>query len=135
VLARADRVIKWKCWVTSAEDWGSDEEKFTCGSALNILCGALCHALRALLSCRGAANKESLPRGLSHAVDREIATATYDSVSSAYSEDGTVPQDGLRLVIEEAKKNAKISREISINQVADLSMLKQAQTEIGFKRK
>src|SRR5690348_13687907 len=79
--------------------------------------------------------QRNLPRALSHAVDREIATATYDSVSSAYSEDGTVPQDGLRVVIEEAKKNAKISREIPINQVADLSMLKQAQTEIGFKRK
>jgi hypothetical protein len=62
---------------------------------------------------------------------QESATATYDSVSSAYSEDGTVPQDGLRVVIEEAKKNAKISREIPINQVADLSMLKGAQTEIG----
>jgi aspartyl/asparaginyl-tRNA synthetase len=66
-------------------------------------------------------------------VDREIATATYDSVSSAYSEDGTVPEEGLRVVIEEAKKNAKISREISINQVADLSMLKAAQREIGIK--
>jgi hypothetical protein len=38
-------------------------------------------------------------------------------------------------VIEEAKKNAKISREIPINQVADLSMLKEAQSEIGFKGK
>jgi hypothetical protein len=36
-------------------------------------------------------------------------------------------------VIEEAKKNAKITREISINQ--DLSMLKEAQREIGFKGK
>ena len=60
-------------------------------------------------------------------VDREIATATYDSVSNAYSKDGTVPEDGLRVVIEEAKKNAKVSREVSINQVADLSMLKEEQ--------
>jgi hypothetical protein len=86
-----------------------------------------------LLSCRGAANKESLPRGLSHAVDREIATATYDSVSSAYSEDGAVPEDGLRVVIEEARKNAKITREISINQVADLSMLKEARGRLDLK--
>jgi hypothetical protein len=68
-------------------------------------------------------------------VDREIATATYDSVSNAYSEDGTVPEDGLRVVIEEAKKNAKVSREVTINQVADLSMLKEAQREIGIKGK
>lgn len=68
-------------------------------------------------------------------VDREIATATYESVSKAYSEDGTVPEDGLRVVIEEAKKNAKITREVSINQVADLSMLKEAQREVGIKGK
>ena len=68
-------------------------------------------------------------------VDREIATATYDSVSNAYSEDGTVPEDGLRVVIEEAKKNAKVSREVSINQVADLSMLKEAQREVGINGK
>jgi ABC-type nitrate/sulfonate/bicarbonate transport system substrate-binding protein len=68
-------------------------------------------------------------------VDSEIATATYDSVSNAYSEDGTVPEDGLRVVIEEAKKNAKVSREVSINQVADLSMLKDAQRVVGIKGK
>ena len=68
-------------------------------------------------------------------IDREIATATYDSVSNAYSKDGTVPEDGLRVVIEEAKKNAKVSREVSINQVADLSMLKEAQREVGINGK
>jgi hypothetical protein len=38
-------------------------------------------------------------------------------------------------VIEEAKKNAKVSREVSINQVADLSMLKDAQRVVGIKGK
>ena len=66
-------------------------------------------------------------------IDREVATATYESVSNAYSEDGTVPEDGLRVVIEEAKKSAKITREVSISQVADLTMLKQAQRELGIK--
>ena len=68
-------------------------------------------------------------------VDGEIATATYDSVSNAYSEDGTVPEDGLRVVIEEAKRSAKVTREVSISQVADLSMLKEAQRELGIKGK
>jgi hypothetical protein len=36
-------------------------------------------------------------------------------------------------VIEEAKKSAKVNREVSINQVADLTMLKQAQRELGMK--
>ena len=42
-------------------------------------------------------------------IDREVATATYESVSNASSEDGTVPEDGLRVVIEEAKKSAKVN--------------------------
>jgi ABC-type nitrate/sulfonate/bicarbonate transport system substrate-binding protein len=66
-------------------------------------------------------------------IDREVATATYESVSNAYSEDGTVPEDGLRTVIEEAKKSAKVNHEVSISQVADLSILKQAQRELGIK--
>jgi hypothetical protein len=36
-------------------------------------------------------------------------------------------------VIEEAKKNAKISREIPINQVADLSMLKGPRRKLAKK--
>jgi ABC-type nitrate/sulfonate/bicarbonate transport system substrate-binding protein len=66
-------------------------------------------------------------------IDREIAAATYESVAKAYSETGTVPEDGLRIVIEEAKKSAKVTREVSISQVADLSMLKQAQNDLGIK--
>jgi NitT/TauT family transport system substrate-binding protein len=68
-------------------------------------------------------------------IDREVATATYESVSSAYSEDGTVPEDGLRVVIEEAGKSAGVNREVSISQVADLSILKEAQRELGVKSK
>lgn len=63
-------------------------------------------------------------------IDREVATATYESVSNAYNKDGAIPEDGLRTVIEEAKKSAHISREVSISQVADFSMLRQAQREL-----
>lgn len=66
-------------------------------------------------------------------IDREVATATYDSVSKAYNEDGSIPEDGLRVVIEEAKKSAKVNHEVFINQVADLSILRQAQRELGIK--
>ena len=66
-------------------------------------------------------------------VDREVAVATYESVSNAYNEDGSIPEDGLRTVIEEAKKIAKVNHEVSVIQVADLTMLKQAQRELGIK--
>ena len=64
--------------------------------------------------------------------NREVAAATYESVSKAYSKTGTVPEDGLRTVIEEAKKSAKVTREVSISEVADLLMLGQAQRELGI---
>jgi NitT/TauT family transport system substrate-binding protein len=66
-------------------------------------------------------------------IDREMATATYDSVGKAFNEDGSLPEDGLRLLIDEAKKAAKISREIAPSEVADLSILREAQKELGIK--
>ena len=66
-------------------------------------------------------------------IDRELATATYEAFAPAYSEDGTLPEDGLRLVIEEAKKAAKVDRQVSVSDVADLSILREAQRELGIK--
>jgi ABC-type nitrate/sulfonate/bicarbonate transport system substrate-binding protein len=66
-------------------------------------------------------------------IDQEMATATYNSVSKAFNDDGSMPEDGLRLVIEEAKRTAKVNREISINEVEDLSILREAQKELGVK--
>ena len=66
-------------------------------------------------------------------IDRELAAATYDGVVKTYGDDLSLPEDGLRLLIDEAKKNAKLSREVSIDQVADLSILREAQREVGIK--
>ena len=66
-------------------------------------------------------------------IDKEMATATYESASNIYNEDGAIPEDGLRLIIEEAKKNAKLNREVSLSEVADLSILKAVQREMGNK--
>jgi ABC-type nitrate/sulfonate/bicarbonate transport system substrate-binding protein len=66
-------------------------------------------------------------------IDREMAVATYDGIVKTYGDDLTLPEDGLRLLIDEAKKNAKLNREISIDQVADLSILREAQREVGIK--
>jgi NitT/TauT family transport system substrate-binding protein len=68
-------------------------------------------------------------------IDREIAAATYDSVHKAFNEDGSVPEDGLRLVIEEVKKSVKVDRQVSVSDVADLSILREAQKELGIKVK
>ena len=66
-------------------------------------------------------------------IDKDVAVATYEAFLPALSEDGDCPEDGMRLVIEEAKKAAKVSREVSMKDVADLSILKEAQREMGIK--
>jgi len=66
-------------------------------------------------------------------IDKEIATATYESTWKIYNEDGSLPEDGFRLIIEEAKKFAKVNREVPLGEVTDLSILKDAQKELGVK--
>ena len=66
-------------------------------------------------------------------IDKETATATYESVLKAFNDDGALPEDGFRLLIEEAKKQAKVGREVSQNDIADLSILREAQKELGIK--
>jgi NitT/TauT family transport system substrate-binding protein len=65
-------------------------------------------------------------------IDKEMATATYESSWKIYNEDGSVPEDGLRLIIEETKKTLKVNREVSFNEVVDLSILREAQRELGI---
>jgi ABC-type nitrate/sulfonate/bicarbonate transport system substrate-binding protein len=68
-------------------------------------------------------------------IPREIATVTYESLSRVFNDDGSLPEKGLRLVIEENKKIAKVAREVSPGEVADLSILREAQRELGIKVK
>ena len=68
-------------------------------------------------------------------INKEMAAATYESVAKAFTEDGGVPEDGLLRLIEEAKKAAKVVREVAVADVADLSMLAEVQKELGVKRK
>jgi len=65
-------------------------------------------------------------------VDQETATANYDSAVKVFNDDGAAPEGGLRLIIDEAKKNAKIEREIPLTEVADFSILKEAQRGLGI---
>lgn len=66
-------------------------------------------------------------------IDKETAAATYDGAAKSFNDDGNVPEAGLRIVIDEAKKAANIRREVSINKIADLTVLREAQREMGFK--
>jgi NitT/TauT family transport system substrate-binding protein len=65
-------------------------------------------------------------------IDKEMATATYDSVLKLFNDDGSVPDKGLLLVIDELRKLGKVEREISVKEVADLSLLREAQKELGI---
>jgi ABC-type nitrate/sulfonate/bicarbonate transport system substrate-binding protein len=68
-------------------------------------------------------------------VNRETAIANYDGAVRVFNDDGSVPEAGLRLIIDEAKKTAKVDREVSLNDVADLSILRAAQKELGIKER
>ena len=65
-------------------------------------------------------------------INKEIATVTYESLSRVFNDDGSLPEKGLRLVIEENKKIAKVTREVAFDDVADLSILRMAQRELGI---
>src|SRR5581483_6497180 len=68
-------------------------------------------------------------------IDKEIAAVTYDSVWKAFTEDGSLPENGLRVAIEEAKRVGKVDRDVPFNEVADLSLLREAQKELGIPAK
>ena len=64
-------------------------------------------------------------------LNREIAAATYDSVVKVYDDDIGLCDKGLRLVIDETKKTMKLSRDVSYGEMFDLSILREAQRELG----
>ena len=66
-------------------------------------------------------------------IDKDTATATYDGSVKSFNDDGSVSEAGLRIAIDEARKAANISREVAINEVADFSILREAQRELGTK--
>lgn len=65
-------------------------------------------------------------------VDRDQAVAAYDSDVRVLNPHGTIPEDGLRLVIEQASKEARITREFSASDVSDQTILQQVQRELGI---
>ncbi|MSP39969.1 MAG: ABC transporter substrate-binding protein [Deltaproteobacteria bacterium] len=66
-------------------------------------------------------------------VEREFAYASYDALRNLFNADGAVSEDGLKLVIDQARTNAKVIREVAPADVADLTFLRSAQAELGIK--
>ena len=64
----------------------------------------------------------------------EFAEAAYDSTVGVFSQDGTIPEDGLRLVIENFRKSMNLSRQVSLSDVSDSTLLFQVQRELGIKK-
>jgi NitT/TauT family transport system substrate-binding protein len=63
-------------------------------------------------------------------VDRQTAAADYDTIRLISSSDGSIPEKGLRLWIDEAKAALQTSREISLNEVAEFAILAEVQKEL-----
>jgi NitT/TauT family transport system substrate-binding protein len=66
-------------------------------------------------------------------IDADSAYASYDALRNLFNADGAIPEDGLRLVIDQARRNAKIARDVAPAEVVDLTFLRAAQTELGIK--
>src|SRR6185295_4648299 len=66
-------------------------------------------------------------------LDQETGTALYDSFVKGFNDDGNLPEDGFRRLIEDTKTITKVDREIALSEVADLSILREAQKELGIK--
>ena len=66
-------------------------------------------------------------------VEREFAYASYDALRNLFNADGAVPEDGLKLVIDQARRSSKVTREVAPSDVADLTFLREAQAELGIK--
>ena len=66
-------------------------------------------------------------------VEPEHAAASYDSISKVFNLDGSMPKDGLLRVIDQIKRETKTNREVSLNEVSDYTILREAQKELGIK--
>jgi len=66
-------------------------------------------------------------------IDKEVASAAYDSFIKGFNNDGSMPEDGFRRLLDDTKRLMKIDREVALSEVADLSILREAQREMGIK--
>ncbi len=67
-------------------------------------------------------------------VERDHAAASYDSTWKVFSSDGNIPLDGLRLVVDQAKAELKLTRDAPLSEIIDMAPLQAAQRELGIRK-
>ncbi len=65
--------------------------------------------------------------------DRETAAGMFEGYFPAYSRDGTMTNEALQAALDEALTRAKLDKKFSLTQIADRSLLIEAQKELGLK--
>jgi ABC-type nitrate/sulfonate/bicarbonate transport system substrate-binding protein len=65
--------------------------------------------------------------------DRETAVGMFESYFPAYSHDGTMSNEALQAALDDALTRAKMDKKISLAQIADRTLLAEAQKEMGLK--
>ena len=65
--------------------------------------------------------------------DRDTATSMFESYFPAYSRDGTMTEEALQAAIDEALTRAKVDKKIPVSQVANRTLLLEAQRDLGLK--
>ena len=63
----------------------------------------------------------------------EHAYAAYDSTVKIISPDGGIPDDGLRILIDQAKRDLKVTRDVPVSEITDFSILREVQKELGLR--
>ena len=91
---------------------------------------ALVKANRFILSNRDGAIQTLAEWGRT---DRESAAAAYDGTIKVFDNDGSIPESGLRLVIDQSRQALKMDKPVAPEEVADLAPLREAQKELGIK--
>ena len=51
-------------------------------------------------------------------IDKEVATAAYDSFIKGFNLDGSMPEDGFRRLLDDTKRMMKIDREVALSEVS-----------------
>jgi NitT/TauT family transport system substrate-binding protein len=67
-------------------------------------------------------------------VERDHATASYDATWKVFSLDGNIPTEGLRLVVEQAMAELKLTRDLPLSEIIDPAPLREAQKELGWRK-
>ena len=64
-----------------------------------------------------------------------MAGANYEYLSKTLNGHGSPSEKAFRLLVDDVKQTAKVTRDVSVNEVADFSIVHEAQGELGITAK